>query len=88
MIVGYRTFQGLTVRYMLPARLDDEIQATAAIARLRGAAIIFRQGILRGPDVLAEGEVTVACVDRTAMKPRRLPSEMVASMRALETQQT
>jgi acyl-CoA thioesterase FadM len=31
--------------------------------------------------LLARGEVTVACVDRTEIKPRRLPPEMVARLR-------
>jgi 4-hydroxybenzoyl-CoA thioesterase len=39
----------LALSYMLPARLDDELQATASIAKLRGAGIVFRQGIRRGP---------------------------------------
>jgi tol-pal system-associated acyl-CoA thioesterase len=72
----------LAVRYMLPARLDDELQATAGIVRLRGAGVVFRQSILRGIEVIAQGEVTIACVDRSGVKPRRLPSEMVGRLRA------
>lgn len=72
----------LAVRYMLPARLDDELQASAGILRLRGAGIVFRQSIRRGIEVLAQGEVTIACVDRSGVKPRRLPAEMVGRLRA------
>ncbi len=75
----------VAVRYMLPARLDDELQATAAIAGLRGAGIVFRQAILRGADVLARGELTIACVDRAGIKPRRLPVDMAEQLRALTT---
>ena len=71
----------VAVSYMLPAHLDDELEATASIARLRGAGIIFHQSIRRGDVLLARGEVTVACVDRTEIKPRRLPPEMVARLR-------
>lgn len=77
----------LAVSYMLPARLDDELQATASIAKLRGAGIVFRQGIRRGPAMLAQGEVTIACVDRSGLKPRRLPAEMVERLRALQPEQ-
>lgn len=78
----------LAVRYMLPARLDDELQATASIAQLRAAGIVFHQGIRRGDDLLAQGEVTIACVDRGSLKPRRLPAEMVESLRALGPKET
>jgi tol-pal system-associated acyl-CoA thioesterase len=77
----------LAVRYMLPARLDDELQATAGIAQLRGAGIVFRQSIRRGPQVLAQGEVTIACVDRSGLKPRRLPAEMMERLRALQPEE-
>jgi len=73
----------LAVRYMLPARLDDELLATARIAQLRGAGIVFHQGILRGEDVLAQADVTIACVARTGVKPRRLPAQMAERLRAL-----
>ena len=70
----------VAVTYMLPARLDDELEATASIARLRGAVIVFHQSVRRGDEVLARGEVTIACVDRAEMKPRRLPPEMAARL--------
>ncbi|MBK6740735.1 MAG: tol-pal system-associated acyl-CoA thioesterase [Haliea sp.] len=70
----------VAVTYMLPARLDDELEATASIARLRGAVIVFHQSVRRGDEVLAQGEVTIACVDRAEMKPRRLPPEMAARL--------
>ena len=54
----------VAVSYLQPARLDDELTATAVIVKLRGAAIIFRQSVLRGEDLLATGEITIACVDR------------------------
>tara|TARA_R110002049_G_scaffold94430_5_gene232474 strand:+ start:750 stop:1169 length:420 start_codon:yes stop_codon:yes gene_type:complete len=70
----------VAVTYMLPARLDDELEATAAIARVRGAGMVFHQCVRRGSELLARGEVTVACVDREQVKPRRLPPEMVARL--------
>jgi 4-hydroxybenzoyl-CoA thioesterase len=78
----------LAVRYMLPARLDDELQATAAITRPRAAGMVFRQRILRGADVLAQGELTIACVDRSSLKPRRLPEEMLQRLRAPVPEET
>jgi tol-pal system-associated acyl-CoA thioesterase len=71
----------VAVTYMLPAALDDELEVTASVVRLRGAAMVFGQRILRRGEVLAQGEVTVACVDRAELKPRRLPPEMVEQLR-------
>ena len=76
----------VAVTYMLPARLDDELEATASIAQVRAAGIVFHQSVRRGEEVLARGEVTIACVDRVEIKPRRLPPEMVARLKL--TQQT
>lgn len=70
----------VAVTYYLPAQLDDELQATASVTRQRGAGIVFQQSVRRDDEVLAAGELTIACVDRTQMKPRRLPTEMVASL--------
>jgi tol-pal system-associated acyl-CoA thioesterase len=78
----------VTVNYLLPARLDDELVATAAIVKLRGAAIIFRQSVLRGEDLLATGEITIACVDRSGVRPRRLPPEMAARLQVLEQKES
>lgn len=76
----------LSVSYMLPARLDDELEATASIVQQRGASIVFRQCIRRGTELLARAEVVVACVDTKGLRPRRLPAEMVARMRSVEQQ--
>jgi tol-pal system-associated acyl-CoA thioesterase len=70
----------VAVQYRLPARLDDALRATAAIRQLGGASMVFSQSVLRGDEVLVTGEVTVACVDRSGVKPRRLPVDMTAAL--------
>jgi tol-pal system-associated acyl-CoA thioesterase len=74
----------MAIKYRAPARLDDELEATARIARLRGAGMVFQQSVRRDDQVLVDGEVTIACVDRVGMKPRRLPAEMATRFQALE----
>jgi tol-pal system-associated acyl-CoA thioesterase len=73
----------VAVTYLLPAHLDEELEATAHITRLRGAVMVFQQSVRRGEVVLARGEVTIACVERASLKPRRLPPELVANWRDL-----
>jgi tol-pal system-associated acyl-CoA thioesterase len=76
--------RGMAITYMLPARLDDELESTAALAHLRGAGMVFHQTVRRGDELLARAEVTIACVGRASVKPRRLPPEMVTRLSALE----
>jgi tol-pal system-associated acyl-CoA thioesterase len=75
------------VQYLRPATLDDEVVATASIRELRGASMVMHQRVQRGEDVLALGEVTIACVDRAGVKPRRMPADMVSKLRAAQEQQ-
>ena len=73
--------QDVKVRYIQPARLDDHLQATVTIAEVRGASMIMQHGVLRNDEVLAEGTVRIACVDRDTLKPRRLPGTMLEKLR-------
>ena len=77
----------VAVEYRQPARLDDELEATASIRRLGGASMVFFQRVRRGDEVLAQGEITIACVDRGGLKPRRLPPEVVGKLQGMQQQQ-
>lgn len=70
----------VAVKYRRPAQLDDELEVTVAVVSLRGAGIVMRQVVRRGEQVLAEGDVTIACVDREAVKPRRLPADLIVQL--------
>ena len=64
------------IKYLKPAKLDDQLEATARIADLGGASITFEQIVRRGGEDLARGELTIACVDRRRITPRRIPKAM------------
>ena len=70
----------VALQYRQPARLDDVLTATAGISKLGGASMIFAQTVKRADELLVTGEVTVACVDRAGVKPRRLPPDMIAAL--------
>ncbi len=74
----------VAVTYLRPAALDDELEATASIRQVRGAVMILHQSVRRGEEILAQGDVTIACVDRAGVKPRRLPREMVAALQTVQ----
>ncbi|MEH6584923.1 MAG: tol-pal system-associated acyl-CoA thioesterase [Halioglobus sp.] len=64
------------IKYLKPAQLDDQLEATARITALGGASITFEQAVRRGSEDLARGELTIACVDRCGFTPRRIPKEI------------
>jgi 4-hydroxybenzoyl-CoA thioesterase len=70
----------VTVHYRRPARLDDELIATARILERGAARMCFEQRILRGGEELCGGEVKIACVDRHTFKPRRIPTALLDAL--------
>ena len=71
----------LAVRYVKPARLDDMLEVLARPEATGGASISFQQEIRNaGGELLAEGQVRVACVAAGTLKPRRLPAQLAARM--------
>ena len=66
----------LQITYHLPARLNEQLTVSAEIARMGAASLVFRQRVERGAELLVEGDVTVALVDRERLKPVRVPEEL------------
>lgn len=64
------------INYRRPARLDDQLYVTAQIEKLARTYIEFKQGVLRGEELLCEGTIRIACVDATTMKPAAIPADM------------
>src|SRR5437867_4351116 len=60
------------VRYHRPARYDDVLVLRTDVARATGARIDHRYELLRDDELIAEGETTLACVDRDG-KLQRIP---------------
>ncbi len=71
----------VAVQYRRSARLDDELLVTARITQIGGASMTLFQSVARGSEVLAGGEIKIACVDKASLKPRRIPKEMLARLR-------
>ena len=72
----------LNMRYRMPARLDDQLEATLTLKHLGAATIEFAQSVRRGGEVLVEGTVEIASVEHSSGKPRRLSKEMRARLEA------
>ena len=63
----------LQTNYLKPAHLDDQLMATAKVISLGASNMVMEQLIYRDNELLCRGEVKIVCVDRSTMKPKRLP---------------
>ena len=64
------------VDYHKPARLNEQLVVTAALARVGGVRLEFEQGVLRGAELLVAGRVKAACVHRETYRPVPLPERL------------
>lgn len=65
------------LRYRKPARFDERLVVETSRAEVTRVTVRFAYRVLRGEDVLCEGDTLLACVDH-GMGPRRLPPEVAA----------
>jgi len=64
------------LRYLAPARLDDALRITVDLRELGRAAMVVHQQAWRGEQLLCEGQIQIACVDRGTFRPRRIPTSI------------
>lgn len=64
------------LRYLRPARLDDELRVTVEPVEIGRARMLVRQQAWCGEVLLCEGEIAIACVDRGTFRPRRIPNDI------------
>ena len=68
------------VRYLRPARLDDQLRVTVEVREAGRASMDIAQVAWRGDERLAEGEIRIGCVDTDSFKPRRIPTELLEGL--------
>ena len=71
------------VRYLLPARLDDELIVTAELQSAGRASIAIAQQarLLGSGQLLAEGSIRIGWVDCGTLRPARIPSIVLESLK-------
>ena len=73
------------LRYLQPARLDDELMVTVALVEQGRATLVFSQTVCRGSNILCEGDIRVGWVRPDAegrLRPGRLPEAVAAVLPA------
>jgi acyl-CoA thioester hydrolase len=68
------------LRYLAPARLDDQLEISVVLQSRGAASMVFVQQALRGGALLAEGEIRIGCVDEKTFRPRRIPDYLMARL--------
>jgi acyl-CoA thioester hydrolase len=77
----------LSIKYLRPARLDDELLVTAAARSTGQASLVIAQQALRKrpdsspPELLCEASVRIGWVNAATLKPARLPSHVLEKFR-------
>jgi acyl-CoA thioester hydrolase len=70
-----------SVRYLRPARLDDELIVTARLESAgRASLIIAQQALGPGACVLCEGTIRIGWVDAATLKPGRIPPVILEAL--------
>jgi acyl-CoA thioester hydrolase len=67
-----------SVRYLAPARLDDELLVTAQLEASGRASLIIEQQARRGDTLLAAGTIRIGWVDAATLRPGRIPDAILA----------
>jgi acyl-CoA thioester hydrolase len=68
------------VRFYAPARFDDELRLTARVVRLGATSITTRIDVLRGDELLVEGELRHVCVATDTWSKTDLPEWVRAGL--------
>ncbi|EHR70427.1 tol-pal system-associated acyl-CoA thioesterase [Burkholderiales bacterium JOSHI_001] len=77
---GIFVVQEARLRYLAPARLDDLLQVHVGVAEKGRASLLLGQQAWRNGTLLADGQVRIAFVDAGTLRPRRIPSPLLAAL--------
>ncbi len=75
------------VRYLCPARLDDQIEVSVVCSEPGRAGMVLTQQARRvdeatgrPAELLAEGQIRIACVHAGTFRPARIPTDLLAAL--------
>ncbi len=66
--------------YRKPARFNDLLDVNARVTNFGGASMSFAQQVIRGGEVLCEGDIKIASLDAVSLRPKPLPKAIAASI--------
>jgi acyl-CoA thioester hydrolase len=72
----------ISVDFVKPARLDDNLAVSVRLESLGRVRCIFEQEIRREDEVLARARVSVACLATDSFRPAEIPAPLKRKMEA------
>ena len=66
----------VSIRYVKPAKLGDDLVVVSAVETVRAASVEIHQRVIRGSELLTDARVTAAFLDANG-RPQRQPKEWV-----------
>ena len=73
----------LSIKYRMPARLDDELVVVSSIRQVRAASVLIHQRGMRGDEVLIDAVVAAGFLSKEG-RPQRQPRDWVVIFKRLE----
>ena len=70
------------IRYLRPAKLNDDLVVLSTVERVRAASVLIHQRVMRGPEQLTDAHITAAFLD-PADRPKRQPKDWVEKFNAI-----
>jgi len=70
-----------SVRYLAPARLDDELLVTAGVEQLGRASLVIAQQAFCTGALLCEGTIRIGWVEAALLKPARIPPTILEALK-------
>jgi acyl-CoA thioester hydrolase len=74
------------IRFLAPARFDDELRLQAQVVRLGATALTTEIDVLRGDELLVEGWLRHVCVDTDGWSKTELPDWVRSGLRRFAAQ--
>lgn len=78
------------VKYLTPARIDQQLTAALTIQTLGKASIVFAQHVRRADtqQILCQASIKVACVNPATFKPRSFSQPMAEALKRYQEEVT
>ena len=83
------------LKYLRPARLDDDLRVTAELRQIGSASLIIGQRVLSKPEqpsqqplVLCEGTIRIGWVDDATLRPARMPRDVAGTLERYRSSMT
>ena len=75
--------RSFSAEYLMPARLDDQLEVFTKVESLGRAQMTFVQSVVRAEETLFTAQVRIACFDPVRGKAKAMPKHIYESFLAL-----